>query len=51
MNLIILCSAAVSVPNFFLGGQIAAVNVCAGCVACTLNILGMSIWVIVIFIL
>ena len=37
MNLISLCSTAVSVPKFLFWGQMAAVNVCAGCVACTLN--------------
>jgi hypothetical protein len=38
MNLINLSLTALSIPKFFFwGGQMAAVNVCAGCVACTLN--------------
>ncbi len=37
MNLISLCSTAISVPKFLFWGQMAAVNVCAGNVACTLN--------------
>lgn len=37
MNLISLSSTAVSVPKFLFWGQMAAVNVCTGNVACTLN--------------
>lgn len=37
MNLISLCSTAVSVPKFLFWGKIAAVNVCTGNVACALN--------------
>lgn len=37
MNLISLCSTAVSFPKFLLWGQITAVNVCSGNVACTLT--------------
>lgn len=37
MNLINLYLTALSIPKFFPWGQMAAVNVCAGCVACTLN--------------
>lgn len=37
MNLINLYLTVLSTPKLLLWGQMAAVNVCAGCVACTLN--------------
>ena len=37
MNLINLYLTVLYTPKLLLWGQMAAVNVCAGCVACTLN--------------
>lgn len=37
MNLISLYLTALSIPKFLLWGQMTAVNVCTGNVACTLN--------------